>query len=147
MVRSAPIAVETGSLFFGAFTGAQTILRDSAAGPCARYVFNVRASYANEARATLEYFFSREGARLPAPHQLRPERPGRSGQAGYGGLVAAYTAVKGSFPATADATNPIARFRYTRNDTTSVPAQVEGAAAYLGRSCSRPTRRRTRSAS
>ena len=53
------------------------------------------------------------------------------GQAGYSGLVAAYTAIKGSFGPSADPTNPIARFRYTRNDTTSVPAQVTGAAAYI----------------
>jgi hypothetical protein len=53
------------------------------------------------------------------------------GQAGYNGLVAAYTAIKGGFGPDADPTNPIARFRYTRNDTTSIPAQVQGASAYL----------------
>src|SRR5260370_148320 len=46
MVRSAPIAVETGTLFFGAFTGAAKILRDDLAGPGRKYIFNVRASYA-----------------------------------------------------------------------------------------------------
>jgi branched-chain amino acid transport system substrate-binding protein len=129
MVRAAPVSLETGTIFFGAFTGATTILRDTTAGACARYVFNVRASYADEARATLEYFFLEK---VPdSTHLLSFDQNDSFGQAGYSGLVAAYTAIKGSFPASADPTNPITRFRYTRNDTTSVPAQVQGAAAYL----------------
>src|SRR3954469_9433217 len=45
MVRAAPVAIETGTLFFGAFTGASTILRDDRAAGCKPYIFNVRASY------------------------------------------------------------------------------------------------------
>ena len=129
MVRAAPVSLETGTIFFGAFTGATTILRDTTAGPCAKYVFNVRASYANEARATLEYFLLEK---VPDyTHLVSFDQNDSFGQAGYNGLLAAYTAVKGGFPSSADPTAPIARFRYTRNDTTSVPAQVQGAAAYL----------------
>ena len=58
MVRAAPVSLETNTLFFGAFTGANTILRDTSAGSCAKYIFNVRASYAQEARATLEFFLN-----------------------------------------------------------------------------------------
>jgi branched-chain amino acid transport system substrate-binding protein len=130
MVRAAPVALETGTLFFGAFTGATTILRDTTAGPCAKYVFNVRASYADEARATLEYFFLES---VPdAAHLMSFDQNDSFGQAGYSGMLAAYTAIKGPFSASADPTNPIARFRYTRNDATSVPAQVQAATAYLG---------------
>src|SRR6185503_16549992 len=32
MVRAAPVAIETGTVFFGAFTGAETLLRDNTAG-------------------------------------------------------------------------------------------------------------------
>jgi branched-chain amino acid transport system substrate-binding protein len=129
MVRAAPVSLETGTIFFGAFTGAQAILRDSSAGACARYVFNVRASYANEARATLEYFFLEN---VPdAKHIVSFDQNDAFGQAGYNGLVAAYTAVKGAFGPSADPTTPIARFRYTRNDTASVPAQVSAVSAYL----------------
>jgi hypothetical protein len=46
------------------------------------------------------------------------------GQAGYDGLVAAYTDVMG-------AAAPIARFRYTRGDESSVPAQVDATTQYL----------------
>lgn len=130
MVRSAPIALETGTLFFGAFTGATTLLRDALAGSCHRYVFNVRASYAEEARASLEFFFA-EG--IPdAAHVLSVDQADSYGQAGYDGLVGAYQALKGPFtPAPADPTTPIPRFRYDRTDPTSVPAQVTAAAAYL----------------
>jgi hypothetical protein len=53
------------------------------------------------------------------------------GQAGYDGLVAAYKDVIGEFPSNADDANPIVRFRYTRNDDTSVPAQALAAEQYL----------------
>jgi branched-chain amino acid transport system substrate-binding protein len=123
MVRSAPIAVETGSLFFGAFTGAGKVLRDGLSGPCARYIFNVRASYAMEARATLEYFLK---LRVPdAKHLLSFDQNDSFGQAGYDGLTQAYDAVLGT-PDT-----PIARFRYVRDDQSSVPAQIDAITKYL----------------
>lgn len=137
MVRAAPLALETATLFFGAFTGAQPILRDAAAGDCRPYVFNVRASYAEEARAALEYFFD---VQVPdAAHLLSFDQNDSFGQSGYDGLVAAYQALRGSFnPPPADPDNPIPRFRYTRNDETSVPAQVGAAAAYLGDLLNKP---------
>jgi ABC-type branched-subunit amino acid transport system substrate-binding protein len=125
MVRTAPIAVETGTLFFGAFTGASKVLRDTACGPCKKYIFNVRASYAHEARATLEYFLK---LRVPdARHLISFDQNDSFGQAGYDGLNAAWNAVVG-----APASPPIARFRYVRDDASSVPAQVQAATAYLG---------------
>jgi ABC-type branched-subunit amino acid transport system substrate-binding protein len=132
MVRSAPIALETGTLFFGAFTGATKILRDDLAGSCHKYVFNVRASYAEEARATLEFFFK---SKVPdAAHLLSFDQNDAFGQAGYDGLVAAFRDLKGDFqPAPADPATPITRLRYTRDDATSVPAQVAAASAYLGK--------------
>ena len=129
MVRSAPVAIETGTLFFGAFTGASTILRDTTAGDCGRYIFNVRASYAQEARATMEYF-KKKGV-TSYKNVLSFDQNDSFGQAGYDGLVAGFNAVVGAFPGSADATNPIARFRYMRNDDTSVPAQAAAAASYL----------------
>ncbi len=123
MVRSAPIAVETGSLFFGAFTGAARVLRDGTPGSCRRYIFNVRASYAQEARATLEFFLKQ---RVPdAQHLVSFDQNDSFGQAGYDGLVAAYASVTGQGGVT------IPRFRYTRDDESSVPAQVEAATRHL----------------
>lgn len=128
MVRAAPIAVETGTLFFGAFTGATLMLRDGAAGPCQKYIFNVRASYADEARATLEFFF-RQG--IPdAKHLVSFDQNDSFGQAGYDGLIAAYKALKGDF-VDVDQTQPIKRFRYVRDDQSSVPSQVDAAIAHL----------------
>ena len=129
MVRAAPVAVETHTIYFGAFTGAATVLRNTAAGECARYIFNVRASYAQEARATMEYFQHRGVDEYRKV--LSFDQNDSFGQAGYDGLVAAYKAVIGEFPIGVDPVTPIARFRYTRNDDTSVPAQAALVEAYL----------------
>jgi ABC-type branched-subunit amino acid transport system substrate-binding protein len=125
MVRSAPIAVETGSLFFGAFTGAAKVLRDELSGSCRKYIFNVRASYAQEARATVEFF--RKQRVSDARHFISFDQNDTFGQAGYDGLVAAVTATEG------EPSEPIARFRYTRDDQASVPAQIQATASYLGK--------------
>jgi ABC-type branched-subunit amino acid transport system substrate-binding protein len=129
MVRSAPVAIETGTIFFGAFTGAATILRDDKAAGCNRYIFNVRASYRQEAHATVE-LFKNKGVK-DYTHILSFDQDDSFGQAGYDGLVDAYEAVLGPFPAQADDKRPIARFRYTRNDDESVPQQVAKASAHL----------------
>jgi len=129
MVRAAPVAVESGTLFFGAFTGATTILRDAQTGACGKYIFNVRASYAQEARATVEYFKKKS---VPDYHAMISfDQNDSFGQAGYDGLVAGYQQVIGAFPGSADPVTPIVRFRYARNDDTSVPAQAVAAETYL----------------
>jgi len=133
MVRAAPVAVETGTVFFGAFTGAATVLRDDRCGECSKYIFNVRASYAQEAHATME-FFKRKGvggATTNYKNLISFDQNDTFGQAGYDGLVEAYKEVVGAFPSDADANMPIKRFRYTRNDDASVPAQAAAAQAYL----------------
>jgi ABC-type branched-subunit amino acid transport system substrate-binding protein len=132
-VRAAPIVVETGTVFFGPFTGAGTILRDTMCGECAKYIFNVRASYAQEARATLELFKKKTVGGTATNYQflLSFDQNDTFGQAGYDGLVAAYRELIGAFPASADATNPIARFRYERNNNDSVPPVAAAATTYL----------------
>ncbi len=129
MTFTAPLAVETGTLFFGAFTGSSLILRDTSTGPCSKYIFNVRASYANETYATMEYF---QLVKVPDYHHIISfDQNDTFGQAGYNGLVAAYTALVGPFDSTADMTNPIQRYRYTRNDETTVPPLALLAETYL----------------
>jgi branched-chain amino acid transport system substrate-binding protein len=129
MVRTAPVAIETGTLFFGAFTGAATILRDDRAAACSRYIFNVRASYKQEAYATLAYFKHKGVA--DHKHLISFDQDDSFGQAGYDGLVAAYEKLVGQFPEGTSEETPIRRFRYVRNDDTSVPDQAAAAAAYL----------------
>jgi ABC-type branched-subunit amino acid transport system substrate-binding protein len=129
MVRTAPIAVETGTLFFGAFTGATLMLRNAAAGACAKYIFNVRASYAEEARATTEFFL-----KLGVPddkHLMSFDQNDSFGQAGYDGLLAAYKALRGDPKDVVNDMEPIERLRYVRDDETSVPEQVDRAIDYL----------------
>jgi hypothetical protein len=125
MVRTAPIAVETGSLFFGAFTGAARVLRDEVSGPCRKYIFNVRASYAQEARATVEFFKKLRVSDYR--HFVSFDQNDAFGQAGYDGLVAAITAIDGP-PASA-----VPRFRYARDEQSSVPAQVQATTAYFAK--------------
>ena len=129
MVRAAPVAIETGTIFFGAFTGAATILRDNLAAGCKPFIFNVRASYAQEARATTEYFKKKGVADYKSI--LSFDQNDSFGQAGYDGLVQAYKDVIGPFPGAADPVTPIVRFRYVRNDDTSVPVQAAAAESYL----------------
>jgi len=134
MVRAAPIVVETQTMFFGPFTGAGTILRDTTCGDCAKYIFNVRASYAQEARATLEMFKRKTvgGTGTSYTHLISFDQNDTYGQAGYDGLKLAYTDFIGPFPGSADPTNPIVRFRYDRAaPETSVPTQAAATAAYL----------------
>ena len=50
------------------------------AGGLQAYIFNVRASYAQEARATMEFFKKRSVPDVQAPDQLRPERLVRAGR-------------------------------------------------------------------
>jgi branched-chain amino acid transport system substrate-binding protein len=133
MVRAAPVVVETGAVFFGAFTGAATILRDDKCGECKKYIFNVRASYAQEARATLEFFKRKAVGGTATNYQnlVSFDQMDTFGQAGYDGLVQAYKDLIGPFPSGADGMNPIMRFRYTRNDDASVPGQAMALQAYL----------------
>lgn len=132
MVRFAPLAVETGTLFFGAFTGATSLLRDDVAGACKRYVFNVRASYAQEAEATMQYFLSRgvdEAARV-----ISFDQDDSFGDAGYQGLVDAYVRHAGALPAGAG----LPRFRYTKGDAASVDKAAAGVTALLAARLAQP---------
>jgi len=128
-MRSAPIALETGTVFFGAFTGAATLLRDATAGPCARFIFNVRASYAEEAQATMEYFQNRGVTDFNKLMSF--DQNDSFGQSGYDGLVAAYKSTIGPFPPGTDSSNPIYRQRYDRNSDTSVPAMLSATEDHL----------------
>ena len=127
MVRAAPVVIETHTLYFGAFTGATKILRDTTAGDCAKYVFNYRASYAQEAQATVDLFQNR--GLTGWQNLISFDQNDTYGDAGYNGLVAAYAATYPDSPIPSN--QSIARFRYTRNDDTSVPAQASAAEQYL----------------
>jgi len=116
--RTAPIAVESQTLFFGAFTGATLMLRNHAADR-ARSTCSTSGSYAEEARATLEYFLKQGVCRRRPPLELRPERLLR--QAGYDGLLAAYTALLAPPTGSAIHPSPSRDVRYTRDDEASRP--------------------------
>jgi ABC-type branched-subunit amino acid transport system substrate-binding protein len=108
-----PYALQQRMLFFGAFTGAGLLRRD----PPDRYVFNYRASYAEETEATVNY--------LVKVRRLKPEQiavfaqQDGYGDSGYAGVVKAIRALNGD-------PDKILRLNYTRNTV-----DVDGAVAAL----------------
>jgi branched-chain amino acid transport system substrate-binding protein len=111
-VVALPYALEHHALFFGAFTGADLLRRD----PPDRYVFNYRASYAEETDAVVRY--------LVTIRHLRPEQIAvfaqhdAFGDAGFAGVAKAMRALRGDDSA-------ILRLAYERN-TVDVDNAVAG---------------------
>jgi branched-chain amino acid transport system substrate-binding protein len=109
-----PYALEHRMLFFGAFTGAGLLRRD----PPDRYVFNYRASYAEETDAVVRY--------LVKIRRLRPEQiavfaqQDSYGDAGFEGVAKALRALRSGNE------EPILRLNYTRNtiDVDNAVAQL-----------------------
>jgi ABC-type branched-subunit amino acid transport system substrate-binding protein len=100
---AAPFALERRMLFFGAFTGAGLLRRD----PPDRYVFNYRASYAEETYAAVRY--------LVKVRKLRPDQiavfaqQDSYGDSGYAGVEKAMRALRNGEG------GPILRVGYARN--------------------------------
>jgi branched-chain amino acid transport system substrate-binding protein len=100
---SLPYALENKMLFFGAFTGAGLLRRD----PPDRYVFNYRASYAEETDAVVRY--------LVKVRRLRPDQiavfaqEDGYGDAGFAGVTKAVRALRGGD------SGAILRLNYKRN--------------------------------
>jgi ABC-type branched-subunit amino acid transport system substrate-binding protein len=115
-VVAAPYALERRMLFFGAFTGAGLLRRD----PPDRYIFNYRASYAEETDAVVRY--------LVKIRRLRPEQiavfaqQDSYGDAGFDGVAKAMRALRSGQEGT------ILRLGYKRNTV-----DVDEAVAQLGK--------------
>jgi ABC-type branched-subunit amino acid transport system substrate-binding protein len=113
-----PYALEHHALFFGAFTGADLLRRD----PPDRYVFNYRASYAEETNAVVRY--------LVSVRHLRPEQIAvfaqhdAFGDAGFDGVAKAIRSLHGNDEA-------ILRLNYERN-TVNVDDAVARLRAHKG---------------
>jgi branched-chain amino acid transport system substrate-binding protein len=115
-VVALPYALQNHALFFGAFTGADLLRRD----PPDRYVFNYRASYAEETDAVVRY--------LVKMRHLRPDQIAvfaqhdAFGDAGFAGVAKAMRALGGDDSA-------IPRLGYERN-TVDVDNAVAGLRAH-----------------
>src|SRR5438094_3615325 len=107
-----PYALERRTLFFGAFTGAGLLRRD----PPDRYVFNYRASYAEETDAVVRY--------LVKVRRLRPEQiavfaqQDGYGDSGFSGVAKAVRELRGG------EASSVLRLDYKRN-TVDVSDAVE----------------------
>jgi branched-chain amino acid transport system substrate-binding protein len=85
---SLPYALEHRMLFFGAFTGANLLRRD----PPDRYVFNYRASYAEETDAVVRYLLN---VRRVPPEQIAVfAQQDAYGDAGFAGVAKAIRALR-----------------------------------------------------
>src|SRR5499425_2934039 len=83
-----PYALERKMLFFGAFTGANLLRRD----PPDRYVFNYRASYAEETDAVVRYLMN---VRRVPPEQIAVfAQQDAYGDAGFAGVAKAIRALR-----------------------------------------------------
>jgi ABC-type branched-subunit amino acid transport system substrate-binding protein len=88
-IVAAPFALERRALFYGAFTGASVLRND----PPDRYVFNYRASYAEETDAVVRY--------LVKVRRLKPEQiavfaqQDSYGDAGFAGVTKAMRSLRG----------------------------------------------------
>jgi branched-chain amino acid transport system substrate-binding protein len=97
-----PFALERRTLFFGAFTGANLLRND----PPDRYVFNYRASYAEETDAVVRYLIK---LRRLQPRQIAVfAQQDAYGDAGFAGVAKAFRALGVSDTA-------IVRLNYKRN--------------------------------
>jgi branched-chain amino acid transport system substrate-binding protein len=99
---SLPYALEHRMLFFGAFTGANLLRRD----PPDRYVFNYRASYAEETDAVVRYLMNVR--RVPLEQIAVFAQQDAYGDAGFAGVAKAIRAMRLD-----DAT--LMRLNYRRN--------------------------------
>ena len=102
-VVALPYALERRMLFYGSFTGASLLRRD----PPDRYVFNYRASYAEETDAVVRYLVK---VRRIKPEQIAVFAQQDSyGDSGFAGVAKAVRSLQGSDDST------ILRLNYKRN--------------------------------
>ncbi len=110
-VVALPYALDRKMLFFGAFTGAGLLRND----PPDRYVFNYRASYAEETAAVVNYLIK---VRQLVPEQIAVfAQQDAYGDAGFAGVEKAIRSLRGGNE------TPILRLNYQRN-TVDVDAAV-----------------------
>ena len=118
-VVALPYALERKALFFGAFTGAGLLRRD----PPDRYVFNYRASYAEETDAVVRYLVKIRGVR---PEQIAVfAQQDAYGDSGFAGVAKAMRALRGGNEGailrldykrnTVDVDDAVARLRAQKN--------------------------------
>jgi len=113
-----PFALDHRALFFGAFTGAGLLRRD----PPDRYVFNYRASYAEETSAVVHYLV--KVRRIQPKEIVVFAQLDSYGDSGYAGVQKAVRSLPGDNP-------DIVRLGYKRN-TVDVQDAVDALRAYKG---------------
>ena len=114
-----PFALERHALFFGAFSGAGLLRRD----PPDRYVFNYRASYAEETDAVVRYLVKVK--RIQPKEIVVFAQQDLFGDSGYAGVESAVRSLPGDNP-------EIVRLNYKRN-TVDVQDAVNELRSFKGK--------------
>jgi branched-chain amino acid transport system substrate-binding protein len=114
-----PFALDRRALFFGAFSGANLLRRD----PPDRYVFNYRASYAEETNAVVRYLVNVK--RIQPNEIVVFAQQDSYGDSGYAGVQKAVRSLPGDYP-------DIVRLNYKRN-TVDVQDAVSALRAFKGK--------------
>jgi ABC-type branched-subunit amino acid transport system substrate-binding protein len=96
-----PYALERRALFFGPLSGSSTVRRD----PPDRYVFNFRASFAEETAAIVRYLVKLK--RIPPKQIAVLTQADAFGEEGFAGVTKAFRAL--------NINEPVTRFNYPRN--------------------------------
>jgi branched-chain amino acid transport system substrate-binding protein len=117
-VVALPFALDHRALFFGAFTGASLLRRD----PPDRYVFNYRASYAEETKAVVHYLV--KVRRIQPKEIVVFAQQDSYGDSGYAGVQKAVRSLPGDNP-------DVVRLNYKRN-TIDVQGAVDWLRGYKG---------------
>jgi len=120
-VVALPYALDRKMLFFGAFTGAGLLRND----PPDRYVFNYRASYAEETAAVVNYLVK---VRRLLPEQIAVfAQQDAYGDSGFAGVEKAIRSLRGGNE------SPILRLNYQRNtvDVENAVTQLQQSSAQL----------------
>jgi ABC-type branched-subunit amino acid transport system substrate-binding protein len=118
-VVALPFALDHRALFFGAFSGANLLRRD----PPDRYVFNYRASYAEETKAVVRYLV--RVRRIQPSEIVVFAQQDAYGDSGYNGVQKAVRSLPGDYP-------DIVRLNYKRN-TVDVQDAVYALRAFKGK--------------
>lgn len=128
MIEAAPLAIQTRTIFFGAFTGAQAFLRDGKEFP---YLFNLRASYQQET-AVMATIIHDELQNLglanvvSASNIVAMTQADSYGDAGYAAFVEAWRGYEPDL-----ASDGITRVQYTRNTPAEAVTAADETATYI----------------
>lgn len=145
MLCSAPVCLRNNVIFFAPFTGARTLIRDPAiaSSNAAQYIFNFRASYADETAAMVTYLTNKAANTIKSYKEMIAfAQDDTYGLSGYQGLAEAWKSRGASLSdptecfsckekSSCSSLTCIKLVKYKRNTPETVSGAASDAEAYL----------------